>query len=86
MNSLKDLRSAQIVDYEKAVRSCPPVSKALLAHLEKMFSRKMIKPTEPTMQQELVYQAGIDKVIEYLRKQNDRQEREVASTRTKGDV
>ena len=83
MSSLKDLRSAQTADYNKALSQCPPVSKQLLAYLDKMFTRRLIKPTEPTMQQELVYQAGVDKVIEHLRSNNERQEKEVASTRTK---
>jgi len=83
MSSLKDFRSTQIVDYQKAVQSCPPVSKLLLEHIKKMFSRRSIKPTEITMQQELVYQAGIDKVIEYLRGQNERQEKAITETRTK---
>jgi len=83
MSSLKDFRSPQTVDYEKALRDCPGVSKQLIAYLERMFSRKSIKPTEPTMQQELVYQAGIDKVLEHLRSQNERQEQEIKIGRTK---
>lgn len=69
--------------FNKALRECPPVSAALLMYLEKMFARKQINPTNPSMQQELVYQAGIDKVVMHLRSQNDRQEREVRETRIK---
>ena len=87
---LQDLRSKnrETTDnaaeaFNKALRECPPVSAALLMYLEKMFARKQIKPNDPTMQQELVFQAGIDKVVMHLRSQNDRQENEIREARTK---
>ena len=90
MSLLSDLRSktkqtaeANTKDYQKALRECPPVSASLVAYLEKMFSRRQIKPNDPTMQQELVFQAGVDKVIMHLRSQNDMQEQRVREERTK---
>jgi hypothetical protein len=89
MSLLNDLRSRnstpdEVTDaYDKAVRECPPVSASLIAYLEKMFSLKYIKPNVPTMQQQLVFQAGQDRIIKHLRSQNERQEQEVRSIRTK---
>lgn len=89
MSLLNDLRSKSnpIKDevteaYNRTLRECPPVSAALIAYLEKMFARRYIKPNEPMMQQELVYQAGVDKVIQHLRSQNERQEKEIKNPRT----
>ena len=90
MSLLDDLKSKHLTkdkdslsNYNKAIRECPPVPKALLEYLDRMFSRKMIRPTSPTMEQELVYQAGIDNIIQHLRSQNDRQEQEIRQSRTK---
>lgn len=83
MSSLDDLRSKHLKDYNTAILKCPPVSKQLLDYLEKMFSKKAIKPTSPTMEQELVYQAGIDQIINHLRNQNARQEDEIMKKRIK---
>ncbi len=91
---LNDLRSAQKIeirdkgleDYVRVIQECPPVSNIMLEHLDKMFSRKSIKPTSPTMEQELVYQAGIDKVLAYLRSANERQEKEQQEIRTRGTI
>jgi hypothetical protein len=85
---LDDLRSktntvGDTEAYKKALGDCPPVSAGLLAYLDKMFSRRSIKPNEPTMQQELVFQAGVDKVLQHLRGQNERQEQDIRSQRTK---
>lgn len=88
MSLLNDLRSkneiinkviqdTKISDYNKMLLTCPPISERLLQYLEKMFSRRYIKPNDPCMQQELVFQAGIDKVIQHLRSQNERQEKEI---------
>ena len=89
-SSLKDLKSRirdkpdeAIEAYQRALNECPPVSSALLAYLDKMFARRKIKPNDPTMQQELVFQAGIDNVVMHLRSQNERQERNVKQIRTK---
>ncbi len=71
--------------YQKALRECPPVSAALLAYLDNMFARKPIPPTSPSLQQELVFQAGIDKVLMHLRSRNEQQERNIRETRTKED-
>lgn len=76
-------KAKQLVDYEKTISECPPVSKALIQYIERMFSRKLILPTSPSMQQELVYQAGIDKVIAHLRSQNDKQERTLRESHVK---
>lgn len=87
---LEDLRSkkmttvdAQAEAYNKALLDCPPVSAALIVYLNRMFARRYIKPNDPTMQQELVFQAGIDKVVQHLGNQNDRQEKEIRDSRTK---
>jgi len=88
---LNDLRSHQITasakateDYLSAIQECPPVSNAMIEHLKKMYTRKIIKPTSSTMSQELIYQAGIDKIITYLENANTRQEKEQQDIRTKG--
>lgn len=87
MSLLEDLRSRQKSDktlmYQQVVDECPPISKALLVYLEKLFARKTIHHLEPMMQQALVFQAGIDKVINHLRSRNEAQEKEIKSTRTK---
>lgn len=76
------LIDARVKDYTDAIHSCPPVSKALIAHLDRMFSRKTVLPTSPSMQQELVFQAGIEKIKDYLKEQNARQERETSELQT----
>lgn len=87
---LEDFRSknkqkadASLDEYNAACRTCPPVSQLLLDHLDMMFSRKDVHHTDPTMSQQLIIQAGIDKVIKHLRRQNDRQEKEAREARTK---
>ena len=85
---LDDLKSRQpikttLADYQKSLSECPPVSKALIEYLERMFSRKVINPTSASMQQELVFQAGIDSVLLHLRNRNDRQEELIRVDRVK---
>lgn len=88
MSLLNDLKSKQKkkslddVAYARALQDCPPVSAALLAYLDKMFARKYIEPNNPNMSQELIFQAGIDKIKNHLRTQNDRQEKEIRDNRT----
>ena len=85
--SLESLRSqhnpGRTAEYQKEIAQCPPISKLLLAHLRKMFSRPTLKPTKDTMAQELIYQHGIDKVLDYLETVNERQENEIRKERVK---
>lgn len=81
-SSKSKLIDQRVQSYIEATQQCPPVSKALIAHLDKMFSAKSIPPTSPSMQQELVFQAGIEKVKDYLKDQNARQERDIKEIHT----
>ncbi len=89
---LDDFKSKQAIKqleqdkaYDVAVRECPPVSRQLLAHLDKMFHRRQIPPTSPSLANELIFQAGINQIKDYLRMQNSRQEEDFINTRTKED-
>ena len=82
-SKMKPEGNAELDQYNKDIRTCPPVSASLLAYLDMMFFPKDISPTSISMSQELIIQHGIDKVITHLRRQNERQEEDIRQDRTK---
>ncbi len=80
---LDDFKLSRSTEYRKLEQECPPISQQLLGHLDKMFARKTILPTSPTIGNELIYQAGVEKVLDYLRRQNGRQEDRIRADRIK---
>jgi hypothetical protein len=67
MQARKELADSQ-------VPVCPPVSPALLSHLEMMFKYPVdAKPGHPQLAQLLTIQYGVEKVLTYLRKHYDSQ-------------
>jgi len=62
---------------------CPPVTKELVKHLTDTFSCKY-NVSDELFSQKLVFQEGINTVIEYLRTRNKKQEGESRDAYTNG--
>lgn len=73
---LEATRRKILSDYEKQVQGAPPVSRALLLHIESMFYPPDVSPGDPNIKEKLVFQHGIERVLKYLRGLHERQEKE----------
>lgn len=74
-SALENFRGKGLKEYEQVVADAPPVSAALLRHIQNMFSPPEIPPGDPTMEQKLVFQHGIERVLRYMKSLHDRQEK-----------
>lgn len=83
MTSLEDLRQKRLDDFLQKIDNFPPVSAQLVAAVSAMFTPEKIHPSDPQMANKLIYQAGIDSVIDFLRKRHERQEAEIRREYTK---
>jgi len=77
MSSLTDFKNKRLQDYEQRVSQAPPISAALLQHMESMFVPERLNPDDPYMNNKLVFQAGINRVLDYMRGLHERQEKEI---------
>lgn len=68
---------------QQRVAQCPPVSKVLLEHLKQMFAPRQLKPSDPSLVNELVMQHGVERVIKYLEARNAEQEKNTRESFTK---
>lgn len=66
--------SKGLKEYEQLQAGAPPVSEALLRHMNKMFTPPDLQPGDPAMEQKLVFQHGIERVLKYMKSLHDRQE------------
>ncbi len=73
IQDIKIVPGRSVEECQKMIEGAPPVSVMLLDYIERMFKAKAINPTSPTMQQELIYQAGIEKVKMHLRSLHEQQ-------------
>ena len=71
---LYEFREKHLKEYEQVIDSAPPVSKALLHHIESMFVPAEIHPGDPGIKEKLVFQHGIERVLNYMRGLHERQE------------
>ena len=74
-SALEHLRGKGLKEYEQMIEAAPPVSAALLRHIDNMFVPPDIPPDDPAMEQKLVFQHGIERVLKYLKNLHDRQEK-----------
>jgi hypothetical protein len=72
---LEGLRQKSLKDYEQVVENAPPISRALLDHMNKMFVAPEVPPSDPQIKEKLLFQHGIERVLNYMRGLHDRQER-----------
>jgi hypothetical protein len=62
--------------------ACPPIQPLLIQHLKQRFQpARKIRPDHPQLQQLLMVQYGVEKVIDYLEGQYDRQSLEARKAR-----
>ena len=71
-------------DFTNQINQAPPVSRALLAYLDRMFQPPVLSPTATNLSEQLIFQHGIDSVKAHLRGVNYGQENAVQRERTKG--
>ena len=74
-SALENLRGRGLKEYEQIQEGAPPVSAALLRHIENMFTPPDVSPGDPAMEQKLVFQHGIERVIKYLKNLHNRHEK-----------
>jgi hypothetical protein len=74
-SALEHLRGKGLKDYEQMIEEAPPVSAALLRHMQKMFTAPDVPPGDPALEQKLVFQHGIERVLNYMKNLHDRQEK-----------
>ena len=80
MSALSDFKQntvdPRLVDFERINNEAPAVSKVMLRHLEQVFQPIPIQPGKtPYLSDHLIFQAGVNSVIEHMRGLNERQER-----------
>lgn len=75
-------------EFLKKVNQCPAVSRQLIHHLKQMFAQKQISPATPSISNELIFQHGIDRVINYLEARNADQEKDTREVfdKTAGNI
>lgn len=73
--ALENFRGKGLKEYEQLIEEAPPVSAALLRHVQNMFTPPDLQPGDPTMEQKLIFQHGIERVLKYLKNLHDRQEK-----------
>jgi hypothetical protein len=71
---LEKTRRGSIKDYEQIVDNAPPISRALLDHMQKMFVAPEIPPGDPQIKEKLLFQHGIERVLKYMGGLHARQE------------
>jgi hypothetical protein len=74
---LEVTRHRTLADYQQKVAEAPPVSKALLKHIESMFVPPDVSPGDPSIKEKLLFQHGIERVLKYIRSLHERQEKEL---------
>lgn len=72
---LENYRRQNVKEYEQKIDNAPPVSAALLSHMESMFVAPEVSPNDPQLKDKLVFQHGIERVLKYMRGLHDRQEK-----------
>lgn len=74
---LEDYRRKSVKDYEHTIDNAPPISRAMLDHMNTMFAPPEIPPGDPSIKEKLLFQHGIERVLNYMRGLHDRQEKDV---------
>lgn len=78
-----DSASSRDVAYKEALKACPPVPMALVDHLDRVFVDPTWTPTMQSFQEQLIFQAGVNKVKRYLKDRLLSQEAAARAARTK---
>jgi hypothetical protein len=61
-------------EYQEDLMTCPPITQALIDHLEFFFQAKQLNPTSQSFGNELMVQHGCELVIKHLRLALNRQQ------------
>jgi len=84
MSALSDFRQntvdPRLVDFERICNEAPAVSVVMLKHLEKVFSTPEVRPGTPYLSDHLIFQAGVQSVLNHMRGLNERQENNARET------
>jgi len=64
----------RLVDFEQVRSEAPAVSLGMIKYLETMFTDPKIKPGIDHMSDHLIFQQGINSVLDHMRSLNERQE------------
>lgn len=70
-------------DFTNQINAAPPVSRALLAYLDRMFQAPVLNPAATNLAEQLIFQHGIDSVKAHLKRVNYGQESSIQRERTK---
>ena len=77
MNSLKHTLRDPLEDYRLQLSKAPEIQKKLIDFIKQNFTPVKITPDLPELANHIIYQAGIDRVIEFMEGIYETQDREI---------